>query len=339
MAWPVALRHILRACDINPSMWAGLARRILFAPIVLIAVAVVLYGSLRILRPDLFPPSDSLLGGIVHDLDRGLLHLDLGCAPPGGTGSGARPSGKCLPIRVLWQRGMAADIWLLLGAIVVGGVGGVLGGLLCIRYPRTFAARALQVGAALAYCAPVYVVGLGLLLLFNPTSGIFHVPLFFDAEPRWASPLTDPWTWLRSLLVPWLVLAAPLAGMCFRLTESLARDITEEDYVRTAVAKGVTPNRVVRRHIGRPTFGATVSFAPVTLPLFLTNVMLVERVFSVPGFFHNVWTAIGHNGENAINLPIIMAAALWMSVLLIVLSIVADAMLGLLDPKVREAAF
>jgi len=323
----------------NPSMWAGLARRILFAPIVLIAVAVVMYGSLRILRPDLFPPSDSLLGGIVHDLDRGLLHLDLGCAPPGGTGSGARASGKCMPVRVLWQRGMAADIWLLTGAIVVGGVGGVLGGLLCVRYPRTLAARALQVGAALAYCAPVYFVGLALLYLFNPTSGIFHVPLFFDAAPRWASPFTDPWTWLRSLLVPWLVLAAPLAGMCLRLTEALARDITEEDYVRTAVAKGVTPNLVVRRHIGRPTFGATVSFAPVTLPLFLTNVMLVEQLFSVPGFFHHVWDAIGHNDENAINLPIIMAAALWTSVLLIVLAVVADAMLGLLDPKVRDAAF
>ena len=67
--------------------------------------------------------------------------------------------------------------------------------------------------------------------------------------------------------------------------------------------------------------------------------MLVERLFSVPGFFHHVWDAIGHNDENAINLPIIMAAALWTSVLLIVLAVLADAMLGLLDPKVRGAAF
>jgi peptide/nickel transport system permease protein len=170
-------------------------------------------------------------------------------------------------------------------------------------------------------------------------SGTFHVPLFFDAVPRWASPFTDPWTWLRTLLVPWLVLAAPLAGMCLRLTEALGREITEEDYVRTAKAKGLTTNIIVRRHVGRPTFGATVSFAPVTLPLFLTNVMLVERVFSVPGFFHHVWAAIGHNGESAINLPIIMAAALWMTVLLIVLGLLADAALGLLDPRVRGAAF
>src|SRR4051794_17128159 len=223
LGWPLpvvrtAPRHICPAWAMIPSMWGGLARRILFAPVVLVAVAVVMYGSLRILRPDLFPPSDSLVGGIVHDLDRGLLHLDLGCAPPGGTGSGARPSGKCLPVRVLWQRGMAADIWLLVGSIIIGGVTGVLGGLWCAGHPRARSSRALQAGAALAYCAPVYVVGLGLLLLFSPEVGLVHVPFFFDAVAHWASPLSDPWTWLRTLLVPWLVLAAPLAGMCLRLT-------------------------------------------------------------------------------------------------------------------------
>jgi peptide/nickel transport system permease protein len=299
-----------------------------------------MFGGERILRPDLYPPGAPLLGGIVHDLDRGLLHLDLGCAPPGGkTGSTAKSSGACMPVRVLWQRGMAADVWLLAGSIVVGVVAGVLGGLWCAGNPRTVRARALQTGAALAYCAPVYFMGLALLYLFHPVFGIFPVPIFFDAVPRWASPFTDPWMWLRTLLVPWLVLAAPLAGMCLRLTLGTAREITHEDYVRTAVAKGLSPGRVLRRHVGRPTFGTTVSFAPVSLPLFLTNVMLVERVFSVPGFYHYVWEAIGHNDTGAINLPIIIAASLWTTVLLIVLGILADAILGQLDPRVRGAAF
>jgi peptide/nickel transport system permease protein len=317
----------------------ALARRLLFAPVVLVIVAVVIYGGLRILRPDLYPTGDPVLSGTVHDLNRALLHLDLGCAPPGGTGSGARPSGKCLPVRVLWQRGMMADIWLLLGSIVVGGVAGVLGGLWCVGRPGTRASSALQAAAALAYCAPVYVVGLAVLFLFSPDSGIIHVPLFFDAVPHRASPFTDPWTWFRAMLVPWLVLAAPLAGMCLRLTLAMARDITQEDYVRTAVAKGLSPGRVMRRHVGRPTLGATVSFAPVTLPLFLTNVALVEQVFSVPGFFHYLWDAIGNNDESAINLPIIITAALWTTVLLIILSIIADAILGQLDPRVRNSAF
>ena len=299
-------------------------------------MAVVIFGGLRILRPDLYPPGDPLPVGIVQDLNRAL-HLDLGCAPPGGTGSSARPSGICMPVRVLWQRGMAADLWLLTGSIVFGVVGGVLAGLWCAGHPRTLRARALHAGAAVAYCVPVYVVGLGLLYLFHPVFGKFPVPIFFDAEPHWASPFTDPWTWLRTLLVPWLVLAAPLAGMCLRMTLAMAREVSQEDYVRTARAKGLTTNRVLRRHVGPPTFGATVSFAPVTLPLFLTNVMLVERVFSVPGFYYDLWEAIGHNDEYATNLPIVISAALWTTVLLIVLGILADAILWRLDPRVRSA--
>jgi peptide/nickel transport system permease protein len=302
----------------------------------LVAVAIVIYGGLRILRPDLHP-GDPLLTGTLNDLNRALLHLDLGCAPPGGVASGARPSGECLPLRVLWQRGMAADIWLLAGSMVIGVVAGVMAGLWCAGHPGTLRARALQAGAAFAICAPVYFVGLGVLYLFNPDFGKIPLPFFFDAVSRWASPFTDPWSWLRTLLVPWLVLAAPLAGMCLRMTLGQAREIAEEDYIRTAVAKGLPHGRVMRRHVGLPTFGATISFAPVTLPLFLINVMLVEMVFSVPGFFYYVWASIGHNSENAVYLPIVIAAALWMTVLLIVLSLVADAILGRLDPRVHGA--
>jgi peptide/nickel transport system permease protein len=75
------------------------------------------------------------------------------------------------------------------------------------------------------------------------------------------------------------------------------------------------------------------------LPLFLTNLMLVEKVFSIPGFLHNVWEAIGHNDESATNLPIIITAALWVTVLLIILSILADAILAQLDPRVRGSGF
>ena len=296
----------------------------------------MIYGGLRILRPDLYP-GDALLGGIVHDLDRAFLHLDFGCAPPGGTGSGARPSGHCTPLRVVWQRGMAADIWLLAGSIVIGVVVGVLGGLWCAGHPRTLRARALQTGAALAICAPVYFVGLALLYLFNPDFGKFPVPFFFDAVSRWASPFTDPWSWLRTLLVPWLVLAAPLAGMCLRMTLATGPRDHPGGLRPDRGREGRAPGRVMRRHVGLPTFGATVSFAPVTLPLFLINVMLVEQVFSVPGFFYYVWAAIGHNSENAINLPIVIAAALWMTVLLIVLGLLADAIVARLDPRVRGA--
>jgi hypothetical protein len=49
--------------------------------------------------------------------------------------------------------------------------------------------------------------------MFHPTFGELPLPYFFDAAPIRATPLSSPWDWFRSLLVPWLVAAAPLAGI------------------------------------------------------------------------------------------------------------------------------
>lgn len=303
----------------------GLARRIVFAPVVFLAVAVVMYGGLRILRPDLYP-GDPLVSGIVRDLGS-TLRLEFGCAP------------GCTPLRELWREGMAADLWLVAGAIVVGVAGGILAGLWCVGHPRSLRARVLHAVATFTYCAPVYFVALALLYLFNPVFGRFHVPFFFDAVPRWTSPFTDPWMWLRSFLVPWFVLAAPLAGMCLRLTAAAGREVVQEDYVRTAMAKGLPPRDVLRRHVGPPTFGSTVAFVGASVPLFILNIVLVERVFSVPGFFHDLWEAMGHNDESAIDLGTVSAVAQWATVFVIVLGILSDAVLARLDPRVRYSAF
>jgi peptide/nickel transport system permease protein len=307
----------------------GLLRRIAFAPVVFLAVAASLYLILRVLRPDLYP-DEAVLPGVAGDVGDVVLHFDLGCASslPG-----------CPDLAVLWRRGAPADLWLLAGALASGTGLGVLGGLWCAGHPRAFGAKVLHVLASLAYCAPVYVVGLGLLYLFNPVFGRLHVPWFFDADARWVAPWTNPWLFLRVYLVPWLVLGAPIAGMCLRMTTVTAREVRREDYVRTAVAKGIEPRQVLRRHVGPVSYASTISFVGVSIPLIVLNVVLVERVLGVPGFFHYLWKAVGHNSESALDLATLSAIALWATVLVIVLELVADAALGRLDPRIRDAAF
>ena len=87
------------------------------------------------------------------------------------------------------SRGYAADLWLLGGGLVVGVLGGIGAGVWCVdalalaRGPRASSPLAM-----LAFCTPVYVVGLGLLLLFSPAFGLWHLPYFFDPHSyvsRW----------------------------------------------------------------------------------------------------------------------------------------------------------
>ena len=308
-----------------------LLRRLAFAPIVLLVVAAVTYGTPRILRPDLFQ-GEAFIPGLARQLERVFLHLDFGCA-------GILPG--CPSIHDLWVSGLVWDLWLLAGALVIGVPAGILAGIWCARRPRSLAARAVEAAAMTAYCAPVFFVGLFLLWLFNPIYGRVPLSAFFDAEPHWIVPWDSPWDWFRMLLVPWLVLAAPLAAMCLRLTLSETREAMDEDFVRTASAKGIRPTAVVRRHAAPLSFPGTFSFVGVSAPLIVTNVVLVERVFSVPGFFKYTWRAAGHVnfGRDPIpDFPLLCALGLWGAVLLIVLGLIADGVVSVIDPRVRTSS-
>ncbi len=312
-------------------LWLG--RRIVYAATIVVAIAACTYGGLRLLRPDRFP-GDSLVGGTLHDLGRAFLHFDLGKSEsiPGGP-----------DISTVFSRYWTADLWLLAGGMAIGVFTGVAGGIWCARRPRSIRSRALEVAATVVYCTPVAVSGLMLLLLFNPVFGrAAHLPYFFDADPTFAQPWSNPFDWLRTLLVPWLVLGAPLAAMCLRLTLGQLVEHIEDDHNRTAPAKGLSEWRVLRRHAAPPTFLATGSFVSISIPLLVTNAVLVETVFSVPGFFRYTLRATGRvapppRGDPPLDYPLLQAIGLWSAVLIVLLTIAADSVLVRIDPRVRAA--
>lgn len=193
-----------------------------------------------------------------------------------------------------------------------------------------------------AYCAPVYVVGLALLLLFTPTFGRLQLPLFFEPD-TYRPLLQSPWDWFRSLLFPWLILSAPLAAACLRLTLAIVVENLYEHHVRTGWAKGLTRKAVVRRHAAPSAYAGIASLAGATVPALVTNLVLVEFVFSVPGFFRHtkraLGQAMGYAGDPRLHLlhpdvPMLQALALWAAVLIVLMSIVSDVALARLDPRV-----
>jgi ABC-type dipeptide/oligopeptide/nickel transport system permease component len=285
-----------------------------------------------VLRPDLYP-GEAMVAGITGQLERAFLHFDFGvaCGWPG-----------CPKVRDMWALGYAADLWLIGGGLVLGVVGGLLGGVWCGMRPGARSARVLEGAATVVYCIPVYVIGLSLLTLFNPVFGLLHVPWFFDAEPRWASPLSSPLIWLRTFAVPWLVVAAPLAAMCLRLAVAMIREELVRDHVRTAFAKGLSTRKVVQRHAAPGSYVTTASFVGVSIPLVVINLILVERVFAVPGFFMYTWTATRHiqsgkaRQDPVIDFPMMQAISVWAAVLIVVVAILVDLALARLDPRIRN---
>ena len=309
-------------------MLAFLLRRVLYAMGTIVLTAFFAYGTIRVLRPELYE-GQGITTGVWHDVDRALLHLDLGrsCMFFG-----------CPPLKRMWLDGIWADLFLLFGGCAVGIALGVLGGTWCAARPRSQPARALESGAMLFYCAPVYVVGFGTLMLFAPPFGLFQLPYFFDPH-SYAPPLQDPWDFLRSMLLPWLIVGAPLAAAVLRMTLALSLDTMGENYVRTARAKGVPHKQVVRRHAAPATYVSTASLFGASAPFMVTNMVLVEYVFSVPGFFRHTKRALGQapGWPPSLDIPTLQALALWAAVLIVLLGLLSDIAIARLDPRIRAS--
>jgi peptide/nickel transport system permease protein len=261
---------------------AFLVRRLFFAAGTVILTAFFAYGTMRFLRPEQYP-GQATVADLLSDVERALLHFDFGgaCMFPG-----------CPSIKGLWLDGIWADLLLLAGGVAFAVAFGVLGGLWCASRPRSRSARALEALATVLYCAPVYVVGAGMLLLFAPPFGLIQLPYFFDPD-SYAPPLEDPWDFVRSMILPWVVVGAPLGAAILRLTMALAIDTLGEDYVRTAAAKGVPHAKIVRRHAGPPTYASVASLLAASAPLMVTNLVLVEYVLAIPGFFRHMRRELG----------------------------------------------
>jgi peptide/nickel transport system permease protein len=309
-----------------------LLRRLFFAAGTVVLTAFFAYGTMRFLRPEQYP-GQATVADLFADVDRALLHLDFG---------GACMFAGCPSIKRMWLDGMWADLLLLGGGLVFAVAFGVLGGLWCASRRNTRSARALESAATLLYCAPVYAVGCGLLLLFAPPFGLIELPYFFDPD-SYAPPLENPWDFVRSMILPWIVVGAPLGAAILRLTMALAVDTLGEDYVRTAAAKGLPHARVVRRHAGPPTYLSVASMLAASAPLMVTNLVLVEYVLAIPGFFRHMRRALGQVPGwpppkiPPLDIPTLQALALWASVLIVALGLLADLAIMRLDPRIRTS--
>jgi ABC-type dipeptide/oligopeptide/nickel transport system permease component len=320
------------------SVAKTVASRTFQAICIIVIVTSLALAIPRWSHPELYPDEQGL-AGIVDAMQRAFFHFDFGvaCAWVG-----------CPPVADMWRQGFAADIWMLLGSVAIGVGAGYGLGLWCAARADTRRAKWVERSAVLLYCTPAYVLGLGVLLLFHPTFGTVPLPYFFDAAPVHVSPLSSPWDWFRTMLVPCIVAGAPLAGMCMRLVVALLREQEGTDHVRTAVAKGVPHKRIISRHSGPFARAATASLVGVSAAIVVLNLMLVERVFAVQGFFVHTLKATGRVGDGyqdgirggtmpEFDLQMLAGLAIWASVFVVVLSFAMEFALLRLDPRVRQA--
>jgi peptide/nickel transport system permease protein len=231
------------------------------------------------------------------------------------------------PVKELLFNRLSATLSLVLGAAVVWVVAGVAVGIISARRAGSRLDRASMGSALVLVSAPEYWLGLILLFLFATDIGKVHV---FPGSGSYVGLTYDPGKWFTSLILPWLVVAAGTAAIYARLLRGSLIETMDEDYIRTARAKGLTERRVVMRHGVRSAINPIVTILGLEIGVLIGSSVLVETVFNIPGIGRLIYVAITHS-----DFPIIEGAVLLAALFIIVANILVDIAYAYLDPRVR----
>ncbi len=231
------------------------------------------------------------------------------------------------PVRGLIADRLPATISLTLGAAVIWLLSGLAVGIISAVWRRSKLDRAAMGTALVLISAPEYWLGLIALYLFAADIGQLKV---FPGAGSYVGLTSDPWKWLTSLILPWLVLAATNAAIYARLIRGNLIETMGEDYIRTARAKGLTERRVILRHGLRSAINPVMTILGLDIGILLGGAVLVETVFGIPGIGRLNYDAITHS-----DFPIVQGTVLVAALFIIVANIVVDIAYAYLDPRVR----
>jgi peptide/nickel transport system permease protein len=231
------------------------------------------------------------------------------------------------PVKSLIIERLPATISVVFGGAVLWLATGLAIGIISARKPRSRLDRATMGGSLLLISAPEY--WLGLLLLFGFAADIGKVRIF-PGSGSYVGITSDPVKWFTSLILPWIVVAASNAAIYARLMRSSLIETMNEDYIRTARAKGLSERRVVLRHGVRSAINPIVTILGLDIGILLGSAILVETVFNVPGIGRLNYDAITHS-----DFPIVQGTVLVAALFIVVANIVVDIAYAFLDPRVR----
>ncbi|MFA1547194.1 ABC transporter permease [Actinomadura chokoriensis] len=217
-----------------------------------------------------------------------------------------------------------ATLSLSLGAAVVWLIGGIATGVVSALRRGSLWDRATMIIALSGVSLPIYFTGLVSLALFSYTLKIF---------PGGGSytPFTDnPVMWFQALVLPWVTLAFLYAAMYARLTRAGMLETMNEDYIRTARAKGLPETTVVTKHALRASLTPILTIFGLDLGLLLGGAVLTENTFGIPGLGQLAISSI-RGGD----LPMVLGVTLLTAASIVLINLIVDMLYAVVDPRVR----
>ncbi|MGH2577011.1 MAG: ABC transporter permease, partial [Actinomycetota bacterium] len=222
------------------------------------------------------------------------------------------------------RKGIPATMSLCIGAAVIWMSFAIVFGYLSAVRAGEFTDRALTILALVGISMPVF--WLAAILLYYLTSKTQLFP------PGSYVPLTeDPLQWLNHLILPWFTLAVLFIGFYSRVLRSNMLDVMNEDYVRTARAKGLSERQVRIRHVLRNSLIPVITLFGLDFGAVVGgSAILTETVYNINGVGLYAGEAIG-----SLDLPPLMAVTMFGAFFIVFFNTVVDILYAYLDPRIR----
>jgi ABC-type dipeptide/oligopeptide/nickel transport system permease component len=331
---------------------AYIARRLLMAIPTLFGVVVVIFVLLRVVPGD---PVAMMIAGeatpediaelrAYYGLDRSIgeqFILYLGNLLRGDFGESISIRQNVLTI-VLDR--LPATFELAVVAMVFAVVVGLSFGLIAVYWRRRWPEYGVDAVNAVALSLPEFIWGLLLILTFGvllpwfPISGRIDPVKAVDFHTQFylfESVLTGRFALTREVMahmfLPAVSLALPLAAIITRVLKTSLLEGIAQDYVLLARLKGLSPARVLLKHVLPNALVSTITISGLHFTLLVGGTVLVELIFSYPGIGNMLYGA-------AINrdLPLLQGVTIVFAVIFIVLNLMVDISYSLVDPRVRQ---
>lgn len=222
--------------------------------------------------------------------------------------------------------GIPATFSLCFGAAVIWMFFGILFGYLSAVRAGGLLDRALTIIAVVGISMPVFWLAAIFLNYLTYKTEILPSGGYVEFAD-------SPLEWLEHLILPWITLAILYAGFYSRVLRSNMLDAMNEDYVRTARAKGLSERRVMSRHVMRNSLIPIITLFGLDFGALLGGAILIEAIFSLNGVGQYAY-------ESLINtdLPPIMAVVLFGAFFVVLFNALVDIAYAWLDPRIRLGA-
>jgi len=228
---------------------------------------------------------------------------------------------------LIWQR-VPVTLSLAIGAAALWLLMGISAGVLAATRPRSFADRAVTFIALFFYSMPSFLLGVIVFYLLFYRLHLAGIGWF--PGNGYVAFTQSPWRWAQHLILPWFTLALVTAATYARLTRGSMLDVLNEDYIRTARAKGLRERRIVYRHGLRSALTPIVTQFGIDFGTLLGGVIIVENIFGLPGLGQQAVQSVLQQ-----DLPVVIGTIVLAASFIVVANIVVDVAYGFLDPRVR----